>query len=58
MNKRIKKKKYRSAYVKYRMLRTQKRFSKAIKVLMVSLKECSDAFRKFSQACNDIPYIE
>jgi hypothetical protein len=58
MNKRIKKKKFRSEYVKYRMRRTQKRFSKAVRLSCVSLKECANTFRKFAEACKGVPYIE
>ena len=58
MNKRIKKKKYHSEYVKYRMIRMQKRFSKAVSLSCVSLKKCANAFRKFSESCKDVEYIE
>ena len=58
MNKRIKKKKFRSEYIKYRMIRTQKRFSKAIKATMVSSKECANSLRKFAEACKGVPYID
>lgn len=55
MNKRQKKKKNP---VKYRMLRSQKRFAKAMRSTAVSSNECTKAFQRFMIACKDVPYVE
>ena len=55
MNKRQKKKKNP---VKYRIIRTQKRYLKAMIRTTVSVAEAIDALNKLQEACKDVPYIE
>lgn len=55
MNKRQKKKKNP---VKYRIMRNQKRFLKAMVRTSISVSEAIDAFNKLQEACKDVPHIE
>ena len=55
MNKRQKKKKNP---VKYRILRNQKRFARAMKSTALSFNECTKVFQRLIIACKDVPYIE
>lgn len=55
MNKRQKKKKNP---VKNRIMRTQKRYLKAMIRTTVSVAEAIDALNKLQEACKDVPHIE
>ena len=55
MNKRQKKKKNP---VKYRIMRNQKQFLKAMARTSVTFAEAVDALNKIQKAFRDVPYIE